>query len=55
MRMQKATFFLAKISLKQKGSIMEQIEEFQKMNIRVKNIAKEHRIDVFIGTLKDNI
>jgi len=34
---------------------MEHIEEFQKLNIRVKNIPEEHRIDVFIGTLKDNI
>ena len=34
---------------------MEHIKEFQKLNIRVKNIPKEHRIDVFIGTLKDNI
>ena len=34
---------------------MEHIEEFQKLNIRVKNIPKEHRIDVFIGSLKDNI
>ena len=25
------------------------------MNIRVKNILEEHRIDVFMGTLKDNI
>ena len=25
------------------------------MNIRVKDIPEEHRIDVFIGTLKDNI
>eukprot|EP00253_Pinus_taeda_P025470 PITA_25470 len=48
------TFFSQLISLKQKGSIMEDIEEFQKLNIRVKNIP-EHRIDVFIGTLKDNI
>ena len=49
------TFFSQLISLKQKGSIMEHIEEFQKLNIRVKNIPEEHRIDVFIGTLKDNI
>ena len=49
------TFFRQLISLKQKGSIMEHIEEFQKLNIRVKNIPEEHRIDVFIGTLKDNI
>ena len=29
--------------------------DFQKLNIRVNNIPEEHRIDVFIGTLKDNI
>jgi len=34
---------------------MEHIEEFQKLNIRVKNILEEHRNDVFIGTLKDNM
>ena len=34
---------------------MEHIEDFQKLNIRVKDILDEHRIDVFIGTLKDNI
>ena len=56
MRIQKATLFFSQlISLKQKGSIMEHIEEFQKLNIKVKDIPKEHRIDVFIGTLKDNI
>eukprot|EP00253_Pinus_taeda_P007924 PITA_07924 len=49
------TFFRQLISLKQKGSIMEHIEEFQKLNIRVKDIPEEHRIDVFIGSLKDNI
>ena len=49
------TFFSQLISLKQKGSLMEHIEEFQKLNIRVKNIPEEQKIDVFIGTLKDNI
>ena len=34
---------------------MEHIEEFEKLNIRVKDIPEEHRIDVFIGSLKDNI
>jgi hypothetical protein len=34
---------------------MEHIEDFQKLNIRVKDIPEEHRIDVFIGSLKDNI
>ena len=49
------TFFSQLINLKQKGSMMEHIEDFQKLNIRVKDILEEHRIDVFIGTLKDNI
>ena len=35
--------------------MMEHIEDFQKLNVRVKYIPKEHRIDVFIWTLKDNI
>jgi len=34
---------------------MEHIKDFQKLNIRVKDIPEKHRIDVFIGTLKDNI
>ena len=34
---------------------MVHIEDFQKFNIRVNNIPAQHRIDVFIGTLKDNI
>ena len=49
------TFFNQLINLKQKGSMMEHIKDFQKLNIRVKDIPEEHRIDVFIGTLKDNI
>eukprot|EP00253_Pinus_taeda_P016807 PITA_16807 len=56
MKIQKETLFSSQlISLKQKGSIMEHIEEFQKSNIRVKNIQEEHIIDVFKRTLKDNI
>ena len=35
--------------------MMEHIEDFQKLNIRVKYILEEHQIDFFIGTLKDNI
>eukprot|EP00253_Pinus_taeda_P018449 PITA_18449 len=49
------TFFSQLISLKQKGPIMEHIEEFKKLNIRVKDIPEEHRTDVFILSLKDNI
>ena len=49
------TFFSQSINLKQKGSMVEHIEDFQKLNIRLVDILEEHRIDVFIGTLKDNI
>ena len=34
---------------------MEHIEDFQKLNIRVTDIPEEHKIDVFIRNLKDNI
>ena len=49
------TFFSQSINLKQKGSVVEHIEDFQKLNIRVTDIREEHMIDVFIGTLRDNI
>ena len=49
------TFFSQLINLKKKGSMVEHIGDFQKLNIRVTDIRKEKRIDVFIGTLKDNI
>ena len=35
--------------------MVEHIEDFQKLNIRVTDFLEEHQIDVFIGTLKDNI
>jgi hypothetical protein len=49
------TFFSQLINLKQKGSVTENIENFQRLNIKVIDIPDEHLIDVFIGTLKDNI
>ena len=49
------TLFSQFINLKQKGSMVEHIEDIQKLNIRLTDIPKEHRIDVFIGNLKDNI
>jgi hypothetical protein len=42
------------INLKKKGSVIEHIENFQRLNIKVTNISDEHLIDVFIGTLMDN-
>ena len=49
------TFFSQFINLKQKGSVVEHIEDFQKLNIRVADILEKHNIDVLIGTLNDNI
>jgi hypothetical protein len=46
------TFFSQLINLKQKGSVTEHIENFQRLNIKVTDIPDEHLIDVFI---KDNI
>jgi hypothetical protein len=48
-------FFIQLINLKQKGSVTEHIENFQRLNIKVTDISYDHLIDVFIGTLKDNI
>ena len=49
------TLFSQLINLKQKFSMVEYIEYFQKLNIRINFIQEKKRIDVFIGTLKDNI
>ena len=49
------TFSSQLINLKQKASIAEDIEDFQNLNIRVNDIPEKKRIDVFIGTLKENI
>jgi hypothetical protein len=49
------TFFSQLINLKQKASVTEHIEKFQRLNIKVTDIPNEHLINVFIGTLKDNI
>jgi hypothetical protein len=49
------TFFSQMINLKPKGSVSEHIENFYRLNIKATDILDEHLIDVFIGTLKDNI
>jgi hypothetical protein len=48
------TLFRQLINLKQKGSVTEHIENFQRLNIKVTDILDEHLIDVLIGTLRDN-
>jgi hypothetical protein len=49
------TFFSQLINIKQKGSVTEHIENFQRLNIKVTYIPDQHLIYVFIGTLRDNI
>jgi hypothetical protein len=49
------TFFRQLINLKKNISVVEKIENFQRLNIKVIDIPNDHLIDVFIGTLKDNI
>jgi len=49
------TFLSQFINLKQKCSMEEHIEDFQKLNIRENDIPEKQMIDVSIGTLKDNI
>jgi hypothetical protein len=49
------TFFSQLINIKKKGSVIEHIENLQRLNIKITNIPDEHLIDVFIGTLRDNI
>jgi hypothetical protein len=49
------TFFNQLINLKKKSLVVENIERFQTLNIKVTNIPDDNLIDVFIGTVKDNI
>jgi hypothetical protein len=43
------------VNLKQKGLVVEHIQQFQKLSLRVKNIPTDNLLDLFMGTLKDNI
>ena len=49
------TFFIQLVSLEQKGPVIEHIKQFQQLSLRVKNILEDNLLDLFIGTLKDNI
>jgi hypothetical protein len=49
------TFFSPLINLRQKGPITEYIQQFQKLSLRVKNIPEDNLLDLFLGTLKENI
>ena len=49
------TFFSQLVNLKQKGLVVEHIQRFQKLGLRVKNISTDNLLDLFMGTLKDKI
>ena len=49
------TFFIKLVNLKQKGIVAEHIQQFQKLSLRVKNTPTDNLLDLFMGTLKDNI
>ena len=49
------TFFSQLVNLKQKGLVVEHIQQFQKLSLKVKNIPNDNLLDLFMGNLKDNI
>ena len=49
------TFFSQLINLKQKGSMAEKIEDFQKLNIRVNFILEKKKINIFIYAMEFDI
>jgi hypothetical protein len=49
------TLFSQLINIRQKGPITKRIQQFQKINIMVKNIPEDNLLDIFMGTLNENI
>jgi hypothetical protein len=49
------TFFSQLINFQQKGPITEHIQQFQKLSLGVKNIPEDNLLNLFMGTLKENI
>ena len=47
--------FIQLINLRKKGLVLKHIQQFQKMSLRVEGIPNDKLLDLFIGTLKDNI
>ena len=48
-------FFTQLINLRKKGVVIEHIQQFQKLSLRVEGILDDKLLDLFIRTLKDNI
>ena len=49
------TFFSQSINVKQKGLMVEHIEDFQKLNIRINDILEKQKINSFIYAMKADI
>ena len=49
------SFFTQLINLRQKGPIIEHIQQFQRLSLRVDVIPHDKFLNLFIGTFKDNI
>jgi hypothetical protein len=49
------SFFTQLINIRQKGPVIEHIQQFQKLRLRVEGIVDDKLLDLFIRTLKDNI
>ena len=49
------TFFSQLVNLQQKVQLHNTSKQFQQLSLRVKNILEDNLLDLFIGTLKDNI
>ena len=48
------SLFTRLINLRKKGLVIEHIQQFQKLSLRVEGIPDDKLLDLFIGTLKDN-
>ena len=49
------SIFTQLINLKQKGLVIEHIQQLKKLSVRVNGILDDKLLDLLIGTLKDNI
>ena len=43
------------INVRKRGLVIEHIQQFQKLSLRVEGIADDKLLDLFIETFKDNI
>jgi hypothetical protein len=49
------SFFTQLINIRKKGPVIEHIQQFQRLSLRVEGIADDKVLDLSIRTLKDNI